>query len=328
MSNTCPQQLLEGYLDKHEVEGFWLTRVEISDSVHCDTWVDDGEGYKKEGHPLWLWFRNGYNIEEDVATPIAVSNNPQLVFDVPLKISLAEFNTVRGFIIENVDFLKRLADMEFGDSGDTIEQVNLICERKRHGFSLDEMANLSGGETGTGRRIWLDRGETYKKGGHGPRVKAYLQDFPNISVSFGVDDNVTPFHDIPEKEMRPMEKVRTWIGYNLRLIRDFMSGGIDITDFKKRMVVLDKNGKPMMPSERYGYIYKNIGDGYSIFVHPVSGKFNICKNKDMSNPLCPAWFDGWGKYKIDKNGEHVILIWTEDATCVFYIERKLLEYVV
>lgn len=78
--------------------------------VPVEILLDDGSSYQRHEHPLFAYFKNGYNREDDYL-PISVSYNPQIMVANPkLKISNEDLDKVKSFISSNKNGIEDLAN--------------------------------------------------------------------------------------------------------------------------------------------------------------------------------------------------------------------------
>lgn len=90
---------------------FEYHRVRSSDTgLNVDIFIDDGEAYKRNGHPLWVCMQNCYNDISDVI-PIEVGVSCQVVSTPPnLGISLTDYQRVLRYVSQNRELIIQLAD--------------------------------------------------------------------------------------------------------------------------------------------------------------------------------------------------------------------------
>lgn len=131
--------------------------------LDVDVFVDDGGAYKRYGHPLWVYVRNGYS-NDDPVFPIVVSKRPSKPRK-KLNIRKIDLKAVLIFISQNASLLEMFANEEIEH-----EVFYNKCKPVIYSFnsSLDEMATLRPNVSGLPTVIWIDEG-SYPK--HGPRIK-------------------------------------------------------------------------------------------------------------------------------------------------------------
>lgn len=136
--------------------------------LDMDIFVDDGGAYRRYGHPLWVYVRNGYS-NTDPVFPIMVSKKPYLPRSISqrkLKIKQIDIDAVLIFISQNASLLKKFADEEIEH-----EDFYNNCKPVIYSFkssTLEEMATLRPQVSGLPTVIWIDEGSSPQ---HGPRIK-------------------------------------------------------------------------------------------------------------------------------------------------------------
>lgn len=129
-----------------------------------DVFVDDGGAYKRNGHNLWVYIRNGYT-DSDPFFHIDVSSTPSAPH-INYNISKMELEAVLIFISQNAELLKSFAD-------EKIEHLDFykLCKpviQLRQEVSLNEMATLHPKVSGLPTILWIDEGTSPQ---HGMRIK-------------------------------------------------------------------------------------------------------------------------------------------------------------
>ena len=76
--------------------------------LDIDIFVDDSGAYKRYGHQLWIYVRNGYT-DSDPFFHIDVSSKPSAP-QIDYKISAMEVEAVLAFVSLNADLLTAFAD--------------------------------------------------------------------------------------------------------------------------------------------------------------------------------------------------------------------------
>lgn len=121
--------------------------------LDVDIFVDDGGAYKRYGHPLWVYVRNGYS-NNDPVFPIVVSKRPSKPLK-KLNIRKIDLRAVLLFISQNASLLEMFANEEIEH-----EEFYKKCKPIIYSFnsSLDEMATLRPKVSGLPTVIWIDDG--------------------------------------------------------------------------------------------------------------------------------------------------------------------------
>ena len=150
------------------MEYFWLKPNKTK--LNVDIFVDDGEAYKRYGHQLLLYIRNGYDKTINEFIIMSVEKQPKILnSEIEYNISYNDIFDVQDFIVYNLNNLQKLADREINHNSfvnNIIMQRYAIAESK---CLLTEMATLRTEDSKLPMDIWLDEGATYR--GHAPRLK-------------------------------------------------------------------------------------------------------------------------------------------------------------
>ena len=118
---------LKSIIEKGIIDNFNEAEMLISDDlmeyarlrkqntgIDIDIFVDDGGAYRRYGHPLWIYVRNGYSNTAPVF-PIMVSKKPYLPRSISqrkLNIKQIDLDAVLIFVSQNASLLKKFADEE------------------------------------------------------------------------------------------------------------------------------------------------------------------------------------------------------------------------
>ena len=140
--------------------------------LNVDIFVDDGEAYKRNKHPLWIYVRNGYS-NTDSFFPVVVSKTPFVPSHISkddINIQEADLEAVMVFVSINALLLRDFANekVEHMDFYKICKPVIYDIKKTSGGMSLDEMATLRPKVSGLPTVIWIDEGTSPK---HGPRIK-------------------------------------------------------------------------------------------------------------------------------------------------------------
>ena len=76
--------------------------------LNVDIFVDDGGAYKRYGHPLWVYVRNGFT-DSDPVFPIIVSRRPSAP-QIQYNLNKIDLEAALSFISQNAKLLKLFAD--------------------------------------------------------------------------------------------------------------------------------------------------------------------------------------------------------------------------
>jgi len=107
-------QFLENINSTHLVEMTKLRRHETGLSV--DIWVDEDRILTKFEHGKLIIFQgNSKNPKSHKLIPLTISKHPKVpVSDVQYDLSPEDFNKIKLFINKNLEYLKKLGDVNFG----------------------------------------------------------------------------------------------------------------------------------------------------------------------------------------------------------------------
>ncbi len=123
------------------MEYFWLKPNKTK--LNVDIFVDDGEAYKRYGHQLLLYIRNGYDKTINEFIIMSVEKQPKILnSEIEYNISYNDIFDVQDFIVYNLSNLQKLADREINHNSfvnNIIMQRYAIAESK---CLLTEMATL------------------------------------------------------------------------------------------------------------------------------------------------------------------------------------------
>lgn len=76
--------------------------------LNVEIFLDDGEAYKRNGHPLWVYMQNNYNDISDVI-PIEVETLT-VISDKKVNIDINDYENVLKYIKQNKELIKGLTD--------------------------------------------------------------------------------------------------------------------------------------------------------------------------------------------------------------------------
>ena len=79
------------------VEYVWLHTKNTG--LYVDVFADDGEAYIRNGHPQYLYARNGYDKSVDDFIPFLVSENPRMLnSNQPVNLKKSDVEDIKRFI--------------------------------------------------------------------------------------------------------------------------------------------------------------------------------------------------------------------------------------
>jgi len=212
------------------VEYVWLHTKNTG--LNVDVFADDGEAYIRNGHPQYLYARNGYNKSVDDFIPFLVSENPRML-DISQTVNLkkSDIEDIKSFIKQNLDVLKGNADMKISH---TEFYQNLKPITRQHAGLLMEMSMLRKNESGLPMDVWLDEGATYQS--HAPRLKFKAskeqhnsREYSSIILSPEPElVNLPTRTDLSGKEL---ELLRSFVLLNLDSLIELANGKITHDEF-------------------------------------------------------------------------------------------------
>ena len=225
-----------GLLDEEELlEYAWLKKENTG--IDIDIFVDDGGSYKRYGHPLWIYARNGHT-DNDPFFHIIVSNKPELP-NIDYNISSFELRAITAFVEINANLLRMLADDEISHL-----EFYKMCRPIIHSFSksetksVNEMATLKPNVSGLPMILWIDEGTSPQ---HGPRVKFKANSDQKTTSSYStmtISQNPKVRY-LPNKcdlTTRDIEVLKEFIRINEKLLLSLCRKEITYQDFLINMV--------------------------------------------------------------------------------------------
>ncbi|MBP5723968.1 MAG: hypothetical protein J6X18_10415 [Bacteroidales bacterium] len=249
-----------------------------------EIYVDSGQAYKRNKHPLCLYVVRGKNL-----TPVTISYTPVCLG------RLADSKKVKDFIIRNYWALKQYADMDM-DSGEFYDSIDFTYAQE----FLFEMGNLKPKLTGLPVIVWIDETQAYKRSNHNQSYRMKFQQDKDLKDYYSWMPLLLPSLEIHESDKIPPCKISQdevnlvirWAKLNivgLMLLKDAKISGRDF----KRDYMVDVDGVKVIATHIDKVpSYKEISDeryGYKI-VKSDLGKFNL-KNENGHLISPNTWFD-------------------------------------
>lgn len=202
--------------------------------INVDIYVDDGGAYKRYGHPLWVYVRNGH----DIMSPffhIEVSNNPILP-NIKYNISEMELQSILTFISVNAQLLEAFANDEVEHEDFYKLCKPIICNYTKD--DIDEMSTLKPKTSGLPTILWIDEGSHPQ---HGPRIKfqaskdqVLTSNYSSMSISQEPEIfNPPKKFDLNKKEL---ERIIDFVKLNEIYLLAVADGSLTFEDFLKVMV--------------------------------------------------------------------------------------------
>ena len=274
-------------------------------SLPVDIYLDCNKEYQLYKHPLCIFFRNGYNEENDYL-PIYLNND--INRNYKLNIYREDYFKVILFVRK---FKKQIADLA-NEKISYREFAHYIHKNIRNGlleneiYALNEFAILRPNESGLSRKLWIDTNGAYKNSGHNKRIK--IEDpkgskDPRDYYPLPIPD----FDKIKNKKdlnigNAEMEKIKQFVKKNMRLLLDLADSKISYEYFLANMCYFDRNGNLIEPEKENEYKeYRDGNFGFMIVINK-DHLFNYIKN---GNLLSKDWFKIAEPFK--SNGEAFVV---------------------
>lgn len=128
--------------------------------------LDESSNYYHDNHPLWMYFRNGNSINEELV-PVVIHRYKPFILDenYKIKISKKSLNKIYDFIKEYY-----FPIVDYGDGVITYDEFKKILNQKKLNevSLLTEMPRFNKGELGLPTAIWIDNKRSMQ---HGYRIK-------------------------------------------------------------------------------------------------------------------------------------------------------------
>lgn len=201
-----------------------------------------------------------------------------------------EVNFIYDIVSENVETLYLIAHGDqFVLDGDTNFQKTMHFDR------VDESPQLPEKYTGIKTSLWLDTNGSYKKGGHGKRIKFKADDSTDSSTyaTMTISDNPNIIGDMSGSNLSSKEirKVSDFVRNNRHLLSSLSDSEIGLyTDFIPNAITFDKNGKPFSRTSSRSYDVVDDSESFGFkTVKSVDGLFNFI-NKE-GDVVSNVWFD-------------------------------------
>lgn len=292
----------------------WLFEKLLPDGyIPVEILIDTEHAYKKFDHPLWLYFQDKYGGESDFRNwvPITIEDVPTIPFDISktrkFKIPLPLMNKLARWIIDNQKVLKDIADGEIENIREEL-RVNsvanaLVESYEESNMLLTEMSTIKKKDTGLPCDIYIDNTGASKNTGHQERIKfdngengSNPRNWSVITV-YGDKRLKGPKGKLSDSDIK---KLISFVDYNKDNIIKISDQKIDIEDFKKQMIRIDKSGNFLIPSQKEYSIYSDAGySDYKIIYNNDNGLFSYINNDGKL--IIDKWFDYAGPFKLMKN---------------------------
>lgn len=316
--------------DEEESYFYDLIKTNVS-NLPVDILIDTDKAYKRHGHPLWLYFKNG--TENDYEwIPIVINDHPYMPYHVKLKIRRKEYNALLKFITTYRKTLKEIANKEediylLMDLKD-YQQTNFLTEGLIYydNFNieyLNEMSTFTSDMTGLPVDIWIDHTGSYKKSGHFYRMKFEYPKGNKITKSW-------PTITIPDKELvgatineignSLFKKLSTFIDYNKDLLKNIAENNLTRKEIISQIIKLDKNGNPIPKGQEYEIIF-NDNYGFVMIKDKTTGLYNF--QDDEGKLLANYWFTTAKPFKLDRKNNLFSFVTIKNKKYILYSDGQL-----
>lgn len=238
----------ENYDDSFEYNYFMPRHTGLDVEIALDSY----ESYKHFNHPLWLYFRNGYD-RNNILLPLSISGNPTiLVKGYKLNISNKSLRQLKSFVRKYYAYFVDYANRRISDK----DIDNIICNQSINESKglIIEMATFYPKETGLPMEIWVDQGTDPQ---HGPRIKFKASNEQRTTREFStmtISDR-PEILNMPTKtnlKKRDLEQLRSFVIYNKELLLSAAEFSLrKETEILPYLIRLGKNGGPLYPAKLF-----------------------------------------------------------------------------
>lgn len=245
-----------------------------------DIAVDYFHNYRNKGIPYHMYFRNGYNRQNEWIA-VSVDDDPHVFGKPKIKIAKSDLQRVKLFVKRHKEQLIRIAT---DDIIANCEQV-LLSENRE---ILTELAILTPEETGLSRKLWIDNGGTYKQGGHWIRVKVESPKGKDSSrgwttYNLGTNEWIKGDEcDIKKKEEKEIEK---FISLNIEMITKATIENWSGKDIRDSIIRIDGKTAPKKryrPEHDEWVVIKEAGFGINMVKHTyLPDRYNYEKEGEI-----------------------------------------------
>lgn len=270
-------------LSDSELEDFtYLSKTDTS--LPYEIFVDSGQGYKRNRHPLCLYIVHGQNL-----IPVTVSETPICYGRVE------KSKIIKDFVKRNYWALRQYADMEIS-SPEFYDSIDATLAQSM----LNEMGNYYFQDTGLPVIVWVDETQAYKRSPHNKSYRMKFQQDKDLKDQHSWMPLMLPSLEIHENDKIPpckiskdeVDLVIKWAKLNIQGLMLLKDAKISGKDFKRDYMV-DVNGVKVVTTHLDKIpSYKEISDeryGYKI-VKSDDGKYNL-KNENGYFISPNTWFD-------------------------------------
>lgn len=223
-------------LDDSSLYGFNQITKENS-GLPVDIEIDNAKIYEYTQTPLALYFRNSY-LKEEEWLPIDYRYPFRLLFESKeLNITLSDYYKLCIFVNKNHEKLTKLTEGKY-------DYMTFLKVFDKHSLNesliVSEMANVPQDITGLKHLLWIDPGETHKKGGHWLRIKVRT---PNGDTTLKIPSLEWVGGEIlPSGDRKNIEK---YVKINIDKLTNVLMGQMSLHDYYAVSTKVDSKGLPI-----------------------------------------------------------------------------------
>ena len=241
------------------------TYVKKGKYLPVDVVFDTSFSYEYLGITPSVLFRNGYEYQDEFI-PIPICADPYRYNHTNLKITLKDYYTLENFVAKNYQTLLQIAHDEIDLFSDFLWKRNI----NENVSLISEMALVRPSQSGLNKKIWLDDGGTFAKGGHWLRIK--VQDIGNNSHNW-------PTLTIPDYKWigasnlsaDDQKRVVKYVKLNIAKLTSLFLKQIDIDEYLATAYKVDDKGNPVKKESEQEWIYVyDAKHGISVYKHAIS----------------------------------------------------------
>lgn len=255
------------------------TYIKKGKYLPVDIAVDTSFSYEVLGIIPSLMIRNGYEYQNEFI-PIPLCADPHRFQHSDLNITLNDYYTVENFVAKNYKQLLQIAHDEIDLFSDFLWKYKLT----ENTTLINEMAMVRPSQSGLKKKIWLDDGNTFEKGGHWLRIKVQdkgqnSHNWPTLTIP---DYKWIGGEDIDNEEKKRVVK---YVKLNIELLTALLLKKIDIEEYLTHAYKVDDKGLPIKQNDLKEWIYVyDAKHNISVYKHSFS-PFGYIYSKDGETSL-------------------------------------------
>lgn len=273
-------------LKRYDIESctlIWTHEFNLPVDIHVDTYCT----YKLLNIPMCLFFRNGYD-KQDEWIPITIDKSPKCLGKGKVGITKRDYFAVYHFVSLYRDELAALANRKINYLEFYEKVVNKRKKLTESRELLLEMSVITKDITGLDRDIWVDEGGTYKKGGHWIRIKVEVPSSRNDTHGWATL-KIPSYEWVGGDDLsfKDKEKIVKYAKLNVEGLTNLTLGTIAMNDYLASSIKIGKDGVPINPKvEKEWKFFKSAGPNDIDIVKNSGIKtgFNYIK-KGTSDPI-------------------------------------------